>query len=289
MIVRAEDQGGLIDAIDVLDPNPASYPSTQDWLNAVANLDGKTVFLEGDAAAGMSLQVLGIGFGVTYSAQIQGSVMPVIVNVNPGDIPGVQADNYLQFVGLDLRQLIFTGAKELGPVTVGVNLRQINGSSFITTVNIFDDPDIDLDSITTDGESDVSGTSIDLGAVAPLAPTFNVGIMIKDANEPDLNGITMERSIRAGAALDLPFIMVAADYDISVPEDSSGEESKSWALGAELDLPVLDLRIGMSSSGMDGASTLIHLGLGLTILDVGIAYADEGDTYIAGVNLSLGF
>jgi hypothetical protein len=295
VVLQIQDQGGLIDAIDGLNtfPSPA-YASTQDFVDAVAALDGKMVQLEGNYAAGVGLQAFGLGLGVTYTQQVLGAVTPIISNVNIGDPVGILSDNYLMYLGLELDQVIITGAKELGSITVGANLRQINGSAFMNTANIFGGPDIDLDSVTTGADTDVSATSFDVGVVAPLGPGFTVGAVMKDANEPDLaDDITMERSVRAGAALDLPFAMVTADYDIIVPEDVNGDENKGWAIGAELDLPILELRLGMSDNGMEGAPTLTHMGIGLGAelfkFDVGAAYADDGDYYAAGVNLSVKF
>lgn len=278
VMVQIEDQGGLIDAVDALAPAGS--------ISQVAALSGKLVQLEGNAAAGVGLQAFGIGLGVTYSRLVSGEVMPVVDTIIP-------TNTYLYFAGLETTQLIFTGAKELGPVTLGVNLRQISGTSYATTINAYNNPDIDLDTVTSGGETDVSGTSFDVGAVLPLVPTLDVGLVIRDANEPDLDGVKLERSIRAGAALNLPFILVSADYDISVPEDAQGNENKSWAVGAELDLPILELRGGLSDNGLDGAPTVTHLGVGLGgelfKLDIGAAYADGGDYYAAGVNLAMKF
>jgi hypothetical protein len=101
--------------------------------------------------------------------------------------------------------------------------------------------------------------------------------------------IELDPRYRIGAALHLPAITVAGDYDIS-EDDSGGTNYQEWALGAEFDVWAIALRAGLSNnSGLSGAPTLIHLGVGLGFLDLGAAYAEDGDYYMAGVNLSLGF
>ncbi|MDF1536323.1 MAG: hypothetical protein P1S46_07460, partial [bacterium] len=81
---------------------------------------------------------------------------------------------------------------------------------------------------------------------------------------------------------------VAADLDVT-ENDESGTKYQEWALGAEFDIWAIALRAGMSNnSGISGAPTLLHFGLGIGFLDLGFAYAEKGDYYIAGANLGLG-
>jgi len=143
--------------------------------------------------------------------------------------------------------------------------------------------------VTDNKVSDETAMAIDVGAVMELTPLLDVGIVAKDINGPELGLLELDPRYRIGAALSLPMITVAADYDIT-KDDSGGTEYQDWAIGAEFDVWAIALRAGMSNNaGLSGAPTLIHLGVGLGFLDIGAAYADDGDYYMAGVNLSLGF
>ena len=79
-------------------------------------------------------------------------------------------------------------------------------------------------------------------------------------------------------------------FDISDKSVDNAAEYQEWAIGAEFDVWAVALRAGISNNtSLSGSPTMIHLGAGLGFLDLGVAYAEEGDYYMARVNLGLGF
>jgi hypothetical protein len=122
-----------------------------------------------------------------------------------------------------------------------------------------------------------------------LTSIMDVGIMARDVGGTDLGLVEFDPRYRVGAAFYFPTLTIAVDYDIS-EDDVGGAEYQEWAVGGELDVWAVALRAGMSqNSGLSDAPTLLHFGLGLGFMDIGAAYAEEGDYYMAGVNLSLEF
>lgn len=286
VVARIEDHIGLADLIDDLND---SAQTTTGALAILARLDeGGALDVQASGSVGAGFGLLGLSAGVTYSQLIYGTAFPSNISTDPGDL-GNNSFNQLEYGAIEAKQIILTGAKSFGNITVGGNLRNIDATSYQDSEWLFDDPGTGIGDITDGIEDSESATAIDVGAVIELTPLLDVGIVAKDVNSPDLGLLELDPRYRIGAALNLPMITVAADYDIT-EDDAGGTKYQDWALGAEFDVWAIALRAGLSNnSGLSGAPTLIHLGVGLGFLDLGAAYADEGDYYMAGVNLSLGF
>ena len=287
IVARIEDHIGLEDLInDLNDLGPANTSV----IPILAGLrDGGALDIQASGSVGAGFGLFGISAGVTYSQLIYGTVSPSDINTNPVDIINNQTVNQLQYGAVEAKQIILSGAKSFGNIIVGANMRNIDATSYEDSQWLFDDPGTGIGDVTDNKVSDETAMAIDVGAVMELTPLLDVGIVAKDINGPELGLLELDPRYRIGAALSLPMITVAADYDIT-KDDSGGTEYQDWAIGAEFDVWAIALRAGMSNNaGLSGAPTLIHLGVGLGFLDIGAAYADDGDYYMAGVNLSLGF
>ena len=284
LIGRFEDHIGMVDLIDDL----GNAYDTADTTQMIAILDqldqGGAVDLNLYAGIGAGFGIFGISGGVTYADLIYGTAYPN--NIDAGNLSPSATTNTLELRGVEARQLIITGAKSFGNILVGANLRNINATTYTDSESLFTDPDID---ITTGTEAKESAVAWDVGAVLGLSPMLDLGIVARDVGGTDLGVIEFDTRYRVGAAVNLATFTIAADYDIT--EDDTGSTAyKEWAVGAEFDVWAIALRAGMSqNTGLSGAPTLLHFGLGLGFLDLGAAYADEGNYYMAGVNLSLGF
>lgn len=286
VVARIEDHIGLEDLIN--DLNAPSQTST----GALAILgklkEGGALDVQASGSVGAGFGLFGISAGVTYSQLIYGTAFPSSISTDPADLPDTNL-NQLQYGAVEARQIIFSGAKSLGNIIVGANLRNIDATSYSDSEWLFGDPGTGLGDITDGLETDETATAIDVGAVMGLTPLLDFGIVAKDINGPEIGVLELDPRYRVGAALYLPMITVAADYDIT-EDDTGGTDYQDWAIGAELDFWAITLRGGLSqNSGLSGAPTLIHLGVGLGFLDIGAAYAEDGDYYMAGVNLGLGF
>jgi len=287
VVVRLEDHIGLADIIDDLNDLGFSDTAVIPFLNGLDA--GGALDVQANVAAGAGFGLFGISAGVTYSQLIYGTVSPSNINtVFPAGLAN-QNNNRLLYEAVEARQIIFTGAKSFGNIILGVNLRSIDATAYADSAWLFGDPDTGVGDVTEGTETDESATAIDVGAVMGLTPLLDFGIVAKDINGPELGTLEFDPRYRVGAALYLPMITVAADYDIT-EDDSGGTKYQDWAIGAEFDVWAIALRAGMSkNSGLSGAPTLIHLGVGLGFVDIGAAYAEDGDYYIAGLNLGLGF
>ena len=289
VVARIEDHIGLADLIDDLDNLDALADSTQ--ARAILNkLDqGGALDVQASAAVGAGFGLFGISAGVTYSQLIYGTAFPDQISTDLAEMLDFDNFNRLQYGAIEARQIIFTGAKSFGNIILGANLRNIDATAYADSASLFEGPGTGVGDVTEGTETDESAMAIDVGAVMELTPLLDVGIVGKDINGPDLGVLDLDPRYRVGAALHLPMITVAADYDVT-KDDAGGTEYQDWAIGAEFDVWAIALRAGLSNnSGLSGAPTLIHMGVGLGFLDIGAAYAKDGDYYMAGVNLGLGF
>ena len=286
VVARIEDHIGLEDLINDLNDLGPANTAVIPLLNRLD--EGGAVDVQASGSIGAGFGIFGISGGLTYSQLIYGTASPSNISTLVADLAN-PSFNQLQYGAIEARQIIITGAKSFGNITVGGNLRNIDATSYEDSQWLFDDPGTGIGDITDGLETDESAMAIDVGAVVELTPMLDVGIVGKDVNSPDLGLLELDPRYRIGAALTLPMVTVAADYDLT-EDDSGGTKYQDWAIGAEFDVWAIALRAGLSNnSGLSGAPTLIHLGLGLGFLDIGAAYADEGDYYMAGLNLQLGF
>jgi hypothetical protein len=287
IVARIEDHIGMVDLIDDLN-DPATLSSATAAANILDKLaqGGETdIMAYGGIGAGFG--IFGISGGVTYADLIFGTVFPQ--NIDAGNLSPAANTNTLEFRGIEARQLIFTGAKSFGNIIVGANMRKINATTYSDSESLFSDPDIGVGDVTEGTESDESAIAWDIGAVMGLTTIMDVGIVARDVGGTDLGVIEFDPRYRIGAAFYLPTLTIAADYDITEIEETN-TAYQEWAIGGEFDVWAIALRAGMSKNqGLSGAPTLVHFGLGLGFLDIGAAYAEDGDYYMAGVNLSLGF
>jgi hypothetical protein len=288
VVVRVEDHIGLADLIDDLN-DPATLTSPTAVLGILNQLDeGGATDINAYAGAGVGFGIFGISGGVTYASLINGFAVPANIDTT---IPGLadQNNNTLEFRGVDARQLILTGAGSLGNIIVGANMRNIDATVYSDSEWLFSDPDIGPGDVTGTSVTDESVIAWDVGAVMGLTPLMDLGIVARDVGGTDLGAVEFDPRYRVGLAFYLPSITLAADLDIT-EDDLSGTEYQEWAIGGEFDVWAIALRAGLSqNTGPSDSPTLLHFGLGLGFMDIGAAYAEEGDYYIAGLNLNLGF
>jgi hypothetical protein len=219
-----------------------------------------------------------------------GSATPIDIDTTVAGIADTTNNNRLEYGAIEATQLVLTGAKSFGNIIVGANLRQIDATVYYDNLSLFEGPGVGSGDIADGSEEDETATAMDVGVLFGLVPMVDVGIVAKDFNSPKIGNIEFEPRYRIGAAVRLPMVTIAADYDISDQTTDVAAESQEWAIGAEFDVWAAALRAGMSNNtSLSGSPTLLHLGLGLGFLDLGVAYAEEGDYYMAGVNLALGF
>ena len=286
-VVRIEDHIGMVDLIDDLG-NAFDAADTTQMISILNRLDeGGATDINAYVGIGAGFGIFGISGGVTYADMIYGTAFPN--NIDATNLSPAATTNTLEFRGVEARQLIFSGAKNFGNIIVGANMRNINATTYTDSESLFSDPDIGPGEVTDGVESDENVIAWDVGAVMGLTPIMDLGLVARDVGGTDLGVIEFDPRYRVGAAFYLPTLTVAADLDIT-EDDTGGTAYQEWAIGGEFDVWAIALRAGLSkNSSLSGAPTLLHFGLGLGFLDIGVAYAEEGDYYMAGLNLKLGF
>jgi len=287
VILRMEDHIGLRDLVDDLNDLGPANPDAIQVLDRLS--EGGSLDLQAGGSIGAGFGIFGISAGVTYSRMIYGIAMPANISTDLADLPD-DGFNTLQYNAVDAQQLIFTGAKSFGDMVFGANLRPIDATLYRNERWLFDDPEMEIGDFTEGDKSEESATALDLGAFVNLLPMFDIGVVALNVNGPKLGEVEFDPRYRIGAALNLPVLTLAADLDVNETSLENGADYREWSLGAEFDIWAVALRAGLSrNSSLSGAPTMIHLGLGLGFLDLGAAYAEEGNYYLAGVNLALGF
>lgn len=285
VIARVEDHMGLIDIIDDLNNLGPEDPDAAAILEKLEGEEGLNV--QGNASAGVGFGVLGLSAGISFSRHVYGTALPYSISTT--DLTN-EANNRLEMAAMDASQIILSGAKSLGSMVFGANLRQIDATMYSQDQWLFDDPDTGILDFSEGAETEESATAIDAGFFVNLLPTVDFGIVARDLNGPELGEVEFDPRYRAGVAFNLPALTFVADMDVNDSSIEGETEYREWALGAEFDLAFFALRAGMSkNTGLSGAPTLFHAGMGLGPLDIGAAMADGGDYYMAGLNLAIGF
>ncbi len=308
--VRVDDHIGIQDKLDSIDAllggqDPALWALTATSTdlatldNLIISLDqpGKnSVDAEVYGGAAVGLNAFGLMVGVGYSDLIDASVITNMDTANLSASGYVGNNSTLEFKGLDARQIIISAAREFSGFTLGANLRQINGSSYMHTISAFNNSgNIDLDTL-KQSEHDYTATAVDVGFLTSLTPLVDVGVVARDLVAPKaefFDGSTYEPDTRyrAGVSINLALLHVVGDFDLSTTESFSGAKFREMAIGAELALPVLKLRGGLSKNmALDGAPEVLHLGVGFSLLavkfDLGGAFDTDNQNLVAGASLS---
>ena len=307
--VRVDDHIGIQDKLDSIDAllggqDPALWALTATSTdlatldNLIISLDqpGKnSVDAEVYGGAAVGLNAFGLMVGVGYSDLIDASVITNMDTANLSASGYVGNNSTLEFKGLDARQIIISAAREFSGFTLGANLRQINGSSYFNTISAFNNSgNIDLDTL-KQSEHDYTATALDVGFLTSLTPLVDVGIVARDLVAPKaefFDGSTYEPDTRyrAGVSINMALLHVVGDFDLSTTESFSGAKFREMAIGAELALPVLKLRGGLSKNmALDGAPEVLHLGVGFSLLavkiDLGGAFDTDNRNLVAGASL----
>jgi hypothetical protein len=303
--LRVDDHIGLEDLVnDLNDPAVASSPTLA--INVLNRLDaGGSFDGVGYAGAAVGVNLAIFSYAVGYSDLIEGSIALTNVDTTPAGVLD-PSNNLLSYGALEGQQLVFTGAFDLGGITVGINARQIEATTYTFTQNVFTDPEVSFDALDQGVEADADDTAVDIGVLFDLGPMLRVGAVGRNINEPefDLAGggkLVLDSRYRAGAAFKVGGLKVSADMDLTEAdmdltevESFGGTKYQEFAVGAELKLPVVALRAGLSQNTAESDDpALFHAGLGLNFpvlkIDVGGMIGESGDFYAAGANLTFGF
>jgi hypothetical protein len=170
-------------------------------------------------------------------------------------------------------------------LSVGANLKIMEGQTYykyISYDNLEGTDDL-MDDVSSKENTKSSTTfGVDVGALVSFSEIVQGGLVIRNLNSPKFDyagagDITLDPQVRAGVAVKLGMITLAADYDVTKNKSSllKGYESQMFGLGAEVSLiGTLKLRVGtyQNMASKTGSSVMTAgLGLHLLFLDLDLA------------------
>ena len=228
----------------------------------------------------------------TSDPAVQQALLLMAQNLAGGD-PSLSVNNNETGViinGFILNEIGFSYSKEFLDIigqtlSVGANLKIMEGQSYYKEIKYSDlEGTGDLMNNVSDKENTKSSTTfgIDVGALVSFSEMFQGGLVIRNLNSPKFayagkGDVVLDPQTRAGVAMNLGMITLAADYDVTKNKSSllKGYESQMFAMGAEVNLiGALKLRMGtvQNMASSNSASALTYgLGLNLILLDLDLA------------------
>ncbi len=170
-------------------------------------------------------------------------------------------------------------------LSVGVNLKLMQGQTYYQEISYSDLKGSDsLMKDVNNKENTKSSTAlgIDVGALVSFSDVLKGGLVIRNLNSPKFayagkGDAVLDPQVRAGAAMNLGMLTLAADYDITKNKSSllKGYESQMFGLGAEVSLiGTLKLRMGTYQNMASAVGSSVYtygLGFHLLFLDLDLA------------------
>ncbi|HED35500.1 MAG TPA: hypothetical protein ENJ08_14990 [Gammaproteobacteria bacterium] len=226
-------------------------------------------------------------WGITYRGNaVVSATVTDLVDVDPvGPNPDgtVRALGVaIQEIGIPMGSAVSLAGMQLsfGITPRYVQVDVIEYSESIRTADLGDIQD-------TSSEDLGSFTTVDAGVALNLADTFRVGLVAKNLIEETKvtsigREIDFETHLRAGAAIDLGIVTLAADMDLTERKPIAGENpSQSFSVGAEIDaFSTVQFRAGYQTNTASGATDpdLLSVGVGIWLgfnLDIAAVVGDD--------------
>lgn len=324
--IWVSDPDGLRDAIDDFQANVDNVQAkinnatvtAADRTNLIAalnNLNGKTAV--GAPGASFALAFPGEVLSVALVAQTIGDLRGT-VNVDPADIAKINTaatsavldtlTSEGRITGILISELGINLATsfDLGNLKLAVGAtpkyQRIDTFNYAINVNTYDEGGFDDSVYRTDNNH----FNVDLGGALHIGELVTVGLTARNLIGEKFNTVTtlgqmftydLHPTLRAGAAVKLGSLTVAADVDVVEIErfTRAGDESRVLNAGFEFDLlgSVLQLRGGwqkdLEDKTVDDAfSAGVGLSIGFFHLDIAGQYGGS-DTYGAAVQTTFTF
>lgn len=255
----------------------ASNIAAQSWWTA-AKTDGDPL-----GAAERFVWLAEMGGADTSDPEVQQTLMIMAQNLAGGTATVQNNETGVIINGLIVSEFGASHSWEFLDVigqtlSVGVNFKLMQGQTYYQEIKYSDLEGSDsLMKDVNNKENTKSSTAfgIDAGALVSFSDVLKGGLVIRNLNSPKFayagkGDAELEPQIRAGVAMNLGMLTLAADYDVTKNQSSllQGYESQMFGLGAEVSLiGTLKLRMGtyqnMASSESSAAYTY---GLGLHVL-----------------------
>jgi hypothetical protein len=241
-------------------------------LGLVGGLGGLTepgTGVAGSGSAGLGFAMSGFALGIddTFYAGVYPNVD--LTHIQPGNDPSTGIlfnETSVRSAGLQAREvrLGLSRAFLQKVLLVGVTLRYVNGRTTYTSQSVFDvdfgNPMSVLREALTGNPLDTNRFTFDAGGMVNIFNVARVGIVStaitepsfavqQNPSDPELSGapaeLTLPRTLRAGAAVDLTVFTLAVDGDL-IRTDTlvPGSQSQQLSTGLEIRLPLFAIRAG---------------------------------------------
>ncbi|VAW64679.1 hypothetical protein MNBD_GAMMA09-1003 [hydrothermal vent metagenome] len=226
-------------------------------------------------------------WGITYRANAVVSATVVdLVDVNP---IGPSPDGTLKALGVTIQEVGIPMGTALSisgiQLSLGVTPRyvQVDVKEYSSPLSV-----ANIDDVKNTPSEDLGAfTTFDAGVTLNLIDTFRVGLVAKNLVEETKTTsvgrkVNFKTHLRAGAALDLGVVTLAADMDLTERDPIAGENpSKSFSVGAEIDaFSTVQLRAGYQTNLANGATDpdLLSVGAGIWLgfnLDIAMVVGEN--------------
>ena len=297
--VQAIDDGNVIDLMDEFQdleaaPSAANLQRQADILN---ELDGASVIAAVIPNAAVVFSGDDLTWGVTFRADAM--VSGGLINVTDVSPLGPNPNADVQALGILVTEIGFPLGKDFNisglQVSFGITPRfvQVDAVEYEVSVETADIADV-----TDELEQDLgSFTTVDAGITLNLMDTLRVGLVAKNLIEETktTSGLTstgattfgpreinFDTHLRAGAAIDLGMVTLAADMDLTERKPVLTENpSKSLSVGAEIDaFNTVQIRAGYQTNLASGSTDpdLLSVGVGIWLgfnLDIAVVAGED--------------
>jgi len=203
---------------------------------------GTGVIGSGSAGVGYALH----GFAVGIGATVYTGAYPVIDLVDVGGVTVPSLASRVTLKGLEARELRVGYAGTFSGVTLGADVRYIQGRTYFADESLAaaaDDPQGIFRDAIKKSERRTNRFSADLGATYTFVGKLRVGLVAENLNEPEFDvsdgtRVRLPRTLRAGAAfapVSFDGIVISADADMNHPKTFvPGLTSRRIAAGAQI-------------------------------------------------------
>lgn len=211
------------------------------------------------------------------------------------DVNGdVQLDSRLELRGSVVSEIGLSFASrfaEYGGIDIGITPKVQKVKTFNQSVSA-QDSEVDMDKNTIES----SGFNLDVGVTKTYGESYKAGFVIKNLINKEYalinttEKIKLERQMRLGVSHHTNWTVVGLDVDLTTNKGLQGfsKDTQFLSIGAELDLSVIDLRIGYRHDIKGNYDGMPSVGLGLYVFGLHLDAAVAGNDKEAAASVQLG-
>jgi hypothetical protein len=206
----------------------------------------------------------------------------------------LQLDSRLELRGIAVSEVGLSLARrfeEYGGIDIGLTPKMQKVKTFNQSISA-QNAEIDLDRNTLEA----SKFNLDVGVTKSYGDRYKAGLVITNLinNDYDLAGSTekirLERQVRLGVSHHTDWTVVGLDADLTKKKGLNGfsQDSQFVGLGAELDVWLLQLRVGYRHDLSGNYDGMASVGLGLNLFGLHLDLGAAGNENEGAASLQIG-